>query len=947
MMFDIPLVALDLETTGLDADKDTVLEIGAVRFRGPRVEDEFRTFVHPRRPIPPFVTRLTGINQAMVARAPVLEEVVDDLADFIGDAPVVGHNVEFDLRFLQPYGLFRDHLIIDTYELASVLLPTAERYNLAYLGRLLGVPLPATHRALEDARATQAVFLRLYERLLDLPASLIAEIIRLAWPLNWSATWVFQEALDEVQRRGGASSPQRGEDDARGALSLPYRLPEAEPSLPKGQPALDPEEVAALLEPGGLLVRHFPGYEHRSQQVEMARAVARALGEGRHLMVEAGTGTGKSLAYLLPAAVFARRHNTRVVIATHTKNLQDQLLQKDIPALRQALGLDEGELRAVVLKGRANYLCPRRLAFMRREGPRDLNELRVLAKVLVWLHQGGSGVRDELNLRGAAEAAVWSLLNADDEGCSAAVCRDRMGGACPLYQARTAAEAAHLVVVNHALLLADVLVGQRVLPDYRYLIVDEAHHLESALTNALTQHVTERDWSRLLQDLGGPRTETLGRLRVLAQELFPEDLEAFTTAVETVTDWAFQFQEQVKACFRALGRFLEDLREGRPIGPYEQQVRITDALRHHPLWNEVEIPWGDARETFAHLNRALEDVDGLLARWEAQLRLSAVDDLDAGEALDLIGRFRTIARQLNEAYRLMEGILLEPNPDLVYWVSLRPTGRWLALHAAPLHVGPMMREHIWYAKNAVVLTSATLSVAGDFDYLRQRLFAEDVDELALGSPFDYENAALLYLVNDIPEPNQHAAYQRAVEQGLIHLARATGGRLMALFTSYAQLERTARAIAPVLAEDEIVVFAQGSGASPRMLLDSFRVAERAVLLGTRAFWEGVDLPGEDLQALVIVRLPFAVPSDPLVAARSETFDDPFYQFQVPEAILTFRQGFGRLIRTRSDRGIVAVFDRRVLSKRYGRLFLEALPPCKVHQGSLRDLPRVAARWLGA
>ncbi len=942
MMLDTTLVALDLETTGLDADKDTVLEIGAVRFRGPRVEAEFHTLVHPRRPIPPFVTKLTGITQAMIAQAPTLDEVLDDLAAFVGDDPVVGHNLNFDLGFLHPHGLLRDNLVVDTYELASVILPTAERYNLGYLGRLLGVPLPATHRALDDARVTQAVFLRLYERLLDLPASLIAEIVRLAWPLQWSATWVFQEALEEVQRQGKTPPPRR---ESPTPPLLPERLPEAQPEIEPGTPILDPDEVAALLEPGGLFARRFRGYEYRSQQVEMARAVAQALGESRHLMVEAGTGTGKSIAYLLPAALFTTQYNARVVVSTHTKNLQDQLLQKDLPAVREALGLSEEQLRAVVLKGRANYLCPRRLAFMQREGPRDINELRVLAKVLVWLHQGGTGVRDELNLRGPAEEAVWSLLNADDEGCSAAVCRDRMGGVCPLHRARTAAEAAHIVIVNHALLLADVLIGQRVIPDYRYLIVDEAHHLEGALTNALTQRVTERDWQRLFRELGGPRHETLGRLLVLAQETFSEDYDALREQVEQIADWAFQFQEQVKAVFRALALFLEDLREGRPVGSYGQQVRITDAVRHHPLWSEVEIPWDDARRTFDHLLTALADTERLLSTWDHFLR-NFLDGLAAGEALDLIGRYRTLVRRLSEAYRLMDGILMEPNPDLVYWVSLRAEGRWLALNAAPLHVGPLMREHIWYAKDAVVLTSATLSTGGDFDYLRQRLYAEDVDELALGSPFDYESAALLYLVNDIPEPNNYPAYQRAVEEGLIRLARATGGRLMALFTSYAQLDRTARAIAPSLAEDEIVVFAQGSGASPRMLLESFRSAERAVLLGTRAFWEGVDIPGEDLSALVIVKLPFAVPSDPLVEARAETFEDPFYQYQVPEAILTFRQGFGRLIRTRSDRGIVAIFDRRVLSKRYGRLFLEALPPCTIRQGSLRDLPRVAARWLG-
>ncbi len=367
-------------------------------------------------------------------------------------------------------------------------------------------------------------------------------------------------------------------------------------------------------------------------------------------------------------------------------------------------------------------------------------------------------------------------------------------------------------------------------------------------------------------------------------------------------------------------------------------VRITEATRAHPLWSEVELAWGEASLVF---RRLLEDLSTVV-----QAARDWAEFVDEAEAEDLSGRLATVGRSPAEIASGLEGLLASPNPDLVYWAELHPNGRTLSLNAAPVHVGPLLRKHIWYEKEAVVLTSATLSTGGDFDYLRQRLYAEDVDELALGSPFDYESAALLYLVNDIPEPNQYAAYQRAVERGLVDLARATGGRLMALFTSYAQLHQTAKAIAPALAEDEIVVFAQGTGVSPHVLLESFRDTERAVLLGTRAFWEGVDIPGEDLSVLVIVKLPFAVPSDPLVAARAETFDDPFYEYQVPEAILVFRQRFGRLIRTRHDRGVVAIFDRRVLSKRYGRLFLEALPSCTRRAGPLRDLPRTAARWLG-
>ncbi len=257
----------------------------------------------------------------------------------------------------------------------------------------------------------------------------------------------------------------------------------------------------------------------------------------------------------------------------------------------------------------------------------------------------------------------------------------------------------------------------------------------------------------------------------------------------------------------------------------------------------------------------------------------------------------------------------------------------------------MMQRYLWHEKSSVILTSATLTTAGEFDYLRGRLYAEDAYELAVGSPFDYESAALLYFVNDIPEPNDRHGHQRAVESGLINLCTATGGRTLVLFTSYDQLKRTSKAIAPMLLKKDIVVYEQGEGASPHSLLETFRSEERAVLLGTKAFWEGVDIPGEALSVLVIVKLPFDVPSDPIVAARSETFEDPFNQYSIPEAILRFRQGFGRLIRTQSDRGVVAIMDKRILTKRYGRMFIDSLPTCTVQVGSLAQLPRSAERWL--
>jgi ATP-dependent DNA helicase DinG len=315
------------------------------------------------------------------------------------------------------------------------------------------------------------------------------------------------------------------------------------------------------------------------------------------------------------------------------------------------------------------------------------------------------------------------------------------------------------------------------------------------------------------------------------------------------------------------------------------------------------------------------------------------------ELEDELGSLANIHRRLLEANEKITGLVEKPAADMIYWAEIHSNSTHITLQIAPLHIGTLMEQYLWHEKACVILTSATLTTNGDFDYLRERLSADEADEITLGSPFDYESAAMLYLVNDIPEPNDANQYQRAVENILVKTSKATGGRMLALFTSYAQLKRTSQAIAPILTEAGIQVYEQGEGASSNTLLETFREADKAVLLGTRAFWEGVDIPGDALSVLVIVRIPFDVPSDPIIAARSETFEDPFNEYSLPEAILRFRQGFGRLIRTQYDRGVVVVLDRRLLTKRYGKLFIQSLPTCTLRQGSMHDLPATTARWL--
>ena len=697
---------------------------------------------------------------------------------------------------------------------------------------------------------------------------------------------------------------------------------------------MDATELAAMLKPGGAFSAAFPGYEFRPPQVDMLEAVAGAFNQGHHLMVEAGTGTGKSFAYLIPAVEWALKNSMRVVISTNTITLQDQLIKKDIPDLAAALG---SEVLATVVKGRNNYLCPRRFSAMRKNAADTVDEVRVLAKTLVWLYQGGSGDRGEINLNGPAEREVWQRLSAEDEGCKAEVCLSRTGGACPFYRTHMAAQSSHILVVNHALLLADVVTGNRVLPEYQYLIIDEAHHLESSTTNALSFRVTQADIVRILREIGSVSSGILGRiLTLLSHNLPPSEFAALNMLVHKITDLLFAIENGFGEFLRSIEFFMEEQRDGQPVSGYGQQTRILPATRTLPSWSDVEIAWDNLQ---ADIKTSLEKLS------EMQKSISSLVHEMPDELEDTLGSLASVYRRLTETEMYIDQLVNHPDLGNVYWAEILPNNYRIALQVAPLHIGPLMQRYLWHEKASVILTSATLTTNNEFDYMRNRLAADEADELLLGSPFDFENAVLLYMVNDIPEPAEANAYQREVESAIIRLAKATGGRQLALFTSYAQLKRTAKAIEPAMADAGIEVFEQGEGASTNTLLETFRETEKAVLLGTRAFWEGVDIPGEALSVLVIVKLPFDVPSDPIISARAETFEDSFNEYNLPEAILRFRQGFGRLIRTQSDRGVVVILDKRVLTKKYGRQFIDSLPLCTQKKASTVDLPSSVIKWL--
>ena len=939
-------VALDLETTGLESASDSIIEIGAVKFRGDEVIDTFQTFVNPDRPIPEFVQRLTGIAPRQVQRAPRFNAVVNRLSEFIGANPIVGQNISFDLRFLSSHGLTLPNPAYDTWDLASVFLPTTPEYSLGYLANLLEVEHANPHRALEDAQATREVFIGLLRRAAESDPGLLDFINTLAGSSRWGLESLLTFAqsagkstkvsgltgLDQERLTARLARPQRRRSAVR-SEGLEGR-PDSKPSNAAGVDATDIDiaRIVGLVEPNGAFARTFPGFEHRPEQAEMLSQVAEAIFQGNHLVVEGGTGVGKSMAYLLPAVIFAATQGQRVVISTNTINLQEQLVRKDIPAvieiLEEAGLIEEGQVQAALLKGRGNYLCLNRWGNLARSGGLSVEEARLLSKTAVWLQHTESGDRAEVNLPGR-DSFTWNRISAGDRrGCFTL----RNGGPCFYRNARDRAEQADIVVVNHSLLLVDLVRGGGLIPEYQHLVVDEAHNLEEEATKQLGFEI--------LQDLLAEKLEPSARLvaEVRAALAQPEaaaqvrqdgmqaagDLESLSPHLVELWDrlWA------------AIGAFLTSQRgQGGDFG----QLLVTAPMRRHQSWKDLVLAWENVDVSLGQAVNRLAQLQNTLER----ANLPADGDVNP-----LHVEAAAVQEDLNALREQLSAVIGAPDDGSIIWIAHDQSKDELSLHCAPLGVNEFLADKLFGQTRSVVLTSATLSSQGNCNYLRQRLGVDDeTPELLVGSPFDYQRAALLLIPEDMPRPNADR-YIESVSRVVTDLGRSLDGRTMALFTSYSALRAVANQVRGRLVDQGVQVLAQGVDGSPQQLIRRFTGNPKSVLLGTSSFWQGVDLPEGILKALVLARLPFQVPSDPIVKARSEQYDDAFNQYSIPQAVLRFRQGIGRLIRRKTDRGAIVVLDSRITGSNYGHAFIRSIPPCSMKPSNLASVGDLAAEWVG-
>jgi DNA polymerase-3 subunit epsilon/ATP-dependent DNA helicase DinG len=925
-------VAIDTETTGLDPEQDEIIEVAAIAFDLDGTLAEYNTLVRPFR-LPPYrIERLTGIEGGLLEAAPRFSSIAYDLGEFIGDSPVVGQSVGFDVTFLGQAGVIATGPAYDTFDMAQLLLPGLGDYSLRGIADALGIDFPVRHRARADAEAARCVFLALRRRMAELPGWLLHELERLASAGGWSLAALLRELV--------AALP-RGVDEAVGltadVLAPPVEIPKAmNGAIEAG--SLDVAETLRLLRGARELTEFFPEFETRAEQETMAAAVTNALNEGRHLIAEAGTGTGKSLAYLLPAALHALRRRQRVVVSTDTIGLQEQLIEKDLPVVQALIGgVEAEELRIASLKGRRNYLCLQRWTGARHQPPSSKEEAMLRARLLVWLRQTQTGDRAELNLHSSLDG-VWAKFAAENVACLQVGCPFVRQGTCFLQRAKRRAESAHVLVVNHALLLSDMATGGHVLPPYSHLIIDEAHNLEDEATARFAFHASEADVSEFLDRIGrrgGDRSGIVGALgdamRGSGEILVPGAYLASLGSALLAS--ANKIRGRVSEPFRLLNRVLReyalDEREGDG-----SRLLVTRAIRVQSIWSDLEIAAENLDNAFVDLTNLIDDLRSLLEANDQGL-------------LDQDGLLAEVTDLLQVGLGLREGLrraLLEGDASTICWLERsRQTGE-VSVSTAPLAVADLLRHDLFGSKETVVLTSATLSAEGRFDYLRERVGLDDADELLLGSPFDFQSSTLIACPTDLPEPNE-PDFVAAVSELLIEACRASGGRALVLFTAYGALNAVYDNIKGALEAEGILVLGHGTDGSPRQMLAALRENPRTVLLGTASFWEGVDVAGEALSLLVIVRLPFAVPTDPIYQARSALYDEPFDQYALPQAVLRFRQGFGRLIRTKTDRGVLLMLDRRIRARKYGDAFLRSLPRCTLRDLASREIPAAVADWL--
>ncbi|GGB33268.1 ATP-dependent DNA helicase DinG [Virgibacillus dakarensis] len=928
-------VVIDLETTGHSpANNDKIIEVGIVTIERNEISNEFSTLLNPEKEISPFITNLTGIADQDVADAPTFREKADEITALFHDSYLIAHNVPFDLGFLNQELAKQNkrkltNPVLDTVELSRILYPQAPSFKLAQIADYVNIHHDDPHRALSDAYVTAKLFLKLKQKLESLPYETIEQLLKLEKMLKSDLYQLLDDRLKEL------AFTIENNDDIASYRGLAFKeIREYKRNKPKVDFSYG-DYLDHIYETNGSMQQQMSHYEKRTGQREMSEHIYDAFQSGQHALIEAETGTGKSLAYLIPAIYQAVKEKQRIVISTYTTPLQSQLLDEEIPFVHHLIPFP---FKAALLKGKQHYISLEKFEHELSSGQTENYDFTLTkAMILVWLTETETGDIDEIQLPSSGYL-FFKRVSVDTEGYP--------DPASPWFQksfyqhAKRQAQKADIVITNHALLCTDIFNDYQFLPSYEKAIIDEAHHLEETASKHYGLRLDYASIHYSLNHIGTiDETNWLGKL-ISSYSFNPNE-----TLIDNWNDIFERVKYEVDDLFRYLFQYVTDQQKNEKsfsdIG--RTQYRIKSGQEHPKKWNTIKEMATRLIFYFRDLIHMLAQLEQYLVKQE-QLEKNDKDEIEV--TIEKLQRFIDHLEQL---------FLLEDEENHVKWIEIEASGAKNAvyLYSEPINMANLLASDFFEEKQSVILTSATLTMKRSFSFIQNRLglSADRLITKKINSPFTYQNQVQLMVPNDFPDVKYGniTDFIYATCEAILSLAEITKGRMLVLFTSYDMLHKSYGVLKETMDLSRYMLIAQGiSSGSRSRLKKNFIHYEQSILLGTSSFWEGVDIPGEDLSCLVIVRLPFEPPDHPIYEAKANFLKhegkNAFMELSLPNAVIRFKQGFGRLIRSASDRGVVFVCDARIIKARYGKYFTESIPDVPITFDSTQKLIEKAEQW---
>ncbi len=926
----IDFVSFDIETTGLNKETCEIIEIGAVKYSAGIEVGRFSEFIKPKEKVPFFIKQLTHITDEEIESGKPVAEVLEAFREFIGDDYLIAHNSNFDLPFVTHHMMLNAIIpptnhVFDTLELTRIYLPFEPNHKLGTVAEYFNVVNPLAHRAIHDADTTAKVFIKLLEyidRYIDI--RLNSNLLTIARSIDIDTSLaVFLEKVVSYQRKYALLQTKRPLPPMKGIGNFIEHNTQAPNSY----------DIERLFEEDSFFSKKFPNYEKRNGQIAMSVAVEKSLQDKKHLLVEAGTGVGKSIAYLIPAIKYSYENKERVVISTNTKNLQEQLFFKDIPVLKEILPIP---FTAGLVKGRDNYICNRywdNVTFNLADISSPY-ELQGLLYLVIWKEFTTTGdVSENSSFDKNRFSGLWKKLLADRYICSGKRCSHYKN--CHYMQVREKLKDANLIIINHSLMLADLSNESATLGDYNCLICDEAHNLPDIASKHMGFQLNYSDFTGLNNALYfKSQKHESGILTGLHKDIENSNMDKSYKEVLTKAISALTTELKLKLDFTT--DFFEDL---------------AKELEERGDWNKLRLKTDDDIEK---LVSGLSEISKFWTAVSQKLgsihhTLSTISEKIMANLEEHMNQLEGMDKRISEVRKEIDELIDKGLENHALWLEGKPgienKAYQVTLNYAPLNVSSVLNEILYNRVDTIVFTSATLALRGSFKYFRNRMGInllpdEKAIETVVESPFDYNKQAKLITTGFLPAPQDNLFHNQTLRLLEDLLPTAKVGTLI-LYTSFKDLNNTYEAIAEDFAKQGLSILAQGKSGNRTVLLNEFKKHGQAILLGTSSFWEGVDVPGKSLELLILNKLPFQVPSDPIVEAYIEMLEaegkNSFMHYMVPNALLKLRQGFGRLIRSKRDRGVIIILDNRVNTKRYGKYFKEVLPIPAVDTHSIGEL----------